>query len=87
MVNVEEIKLATQLGKTCMRKRFDEDVCELMASRDVLYFDDVRLYLFADEVSVDLNMLGCVVMNKILSNAYGCLIITKELDRPFDFYF
>ena len=69
MVNVEEIKLATQLRKTCMRKRFGEDVCELMASRDVLYFDDVGLYLFVDEVLVDIDMLGSVMMNMILSNA------------------
>ena len=69
MVNVEEIKLATQLGKTCSRKRFGEDVCELMTSREVLYFDDVRVYLFVEEVSVDLDMFGSVVMNRILSNA------------------
>ena len=75
MVDVEKIKLATQLGKSSSSKRFGENVCKLMTHWNVLHFDDLRLYLLTDEVTVNLDMLGFVVINWIFSNVEGGLIV------------
>ena len=55
-----------------------------MTRRNVLKVDDFFLNLFVDEVSVDLDMLGPVVVNWIFSYAEGGLIIAQKLDGTFD---
>lgn len=49
--------------------------------------NDFFVNLFQDKMSVYLNEFGPIVVNRILCNVYGSLIVTKYSDRTFYFYF
>ena len=79
MVDVEKIKLATRLIKTSSRKRFGEDVCELMTRWNVLIFDDLQLYLLADEVMINLDIIGYSWWTGFLAKLMGAWFSHRSL--------
>jgi len=61
-VNVET---GPKLREDRRRQAFGEDVGELGRRRDMKNADNTKSHLFSDEVKIDLNMLGTLMLNGV----------------------
>ena len=66
----------TQFFKVCSYKSFGEDICNLLSQRDIGQLDYLFLNLLKDKMSVYFNMFGFIMMQWVLGNSDGSLIVT-----------
>ena len=59
-------------------KRFGEDVCNLCISKNVLQRDNTILNQLTDEVHMQLNMFGALILHQVARNMNGTLIIAPQ---------
>jgi hypothetical protein len=65
-----------QLSESCFIKGLREDVSELIIYTYIRQDNITSIDVFLDEVMPDLNVLHLVVLNGIMSNLDGTLIVT-----------
>ena len=59
-------------------KALSENISQLILRRNMKSSDKSKLDLFPNKVAVSLNMFGSFMINRICSNMYGRLAVTKE---------
>jgi hypothetical protein len=65
-----------QLSKSCFIKGLHENIGELIICTYIRKVNVTSIDVVPDEVMTDLNMLRLVVLNRIMSNLDGTLIVT-----------
>jgi hypothetical protein len=67
-----------QLLESCFIKGLCEDVSELIICTYIRQVNITSIDVVPDEVVPDLNVLRLIVLNRIMSNLDGTLIVTQE---------
>ena len=80
-------QLASKIFELFRGKSLSEHICQLESWRDVLSAYKTIIQLLLNEMSVYLYMLYSVMLNWIVHNTDGELIITRQSHRSFIFYF
>jgi hypothetical protein len=65
-----------QLSESCFIKGLREDIGELIICTNIRQVNITSIDVVPDEVMPDLNVLRLVVLNGIMSNLDGTLIVT-----------
>jgi hypothetical protein len=65
-----------QLSESCFIKGLREDVSELIICTYIRQVNITLIDVVPDKVMLDLNVLRLVVLNEIMSNLDGTLIVT-----------
>ena len=79
--NFSHPKQISQLKEARRCKGFREDVGNLLLSRKIIQAENPILNMLSNEVHVNLNMLGSLMLNRIARNMNGTLVITEEYKR------
>ena len=80
-------QLASKIFELFYGKSLSKHICQLESWRDVLGGYKTTIQLLLNEMSVYLYVLCSVMLNWIVCNTDGRLIITHQTHRSFIFYF
>jgi hypothetical protein len=67
--------------KCTTRNTLCQHIRQLFSSLHIWRADDMFSEIFFNEVSINLNMFGSVMLDWIMSNTDGCLVVTMQSHR------
>jgi hypothetical protein len=59
-------------------ERFGEDVCNLLCYRTITQIDDLLMNHLPEKMHVNLNMFGPLMMNEVLRDLDGTLVVMVD---------
>ena len=73
---VDDVKLTFQFTKTSFIKRLSEDIGQLIISSHTLHFNITFAHMIPQQMMMNINMYGSLVLNGICGNLHGTFIVT-----------